>query len=186
LSDNGFPVLGELVGGQWLGAIMAGGGMASALGLYSAVLLSVSRVPQVMSADRLLPKKLSEIHSRYNSPYVSILACSVIVSLMIFWTFTELLIIDVTVYGAALFLEYITLIRLRQLAPGDYRPFKIPLNITGLWLMTLLPMAVYIIAVSAALTSEGTAITPALFALAALLSAEVMWRLISRRRLPDL
>jgi amino acid transporter len=180
LNDNGFPALGELAGGRWLGAIIAAGGMASALGLYSAVLLSVSRVPQVMSTDRLLPKKLSALHPRYNSPHVSILTCSVIVSFMILWTFTELLIIDVTVYGAALFLEYITLIRLRLLAPTEHRPFKIPLNVAGLCLMSLVPLVVYMIAISAAFTSEGATLIPALFALATLLSAEIMWRLITR------
>ena len=55
LSNEGFPALGTLVGGQWLGTLIALGGMASGVGLYSAVLLSVSRVPKVMSDDELLP-----------------------------------------------------------------------------------------------------------------------------------
>jgi amino acid transporter len=169
------------VGGHWLGAMIAVGGMASALGLYSAVLLSVSRVPQVMAKDKLLPKKLTLLHPKFNSPYVSILACSVAVSFMILWTFGELLIIDVTVYGAALFLEYITLIRLRIIAPGEKRPFKIPLNVVGLSLMILLPLAVYAIALTAAFTSEGSTITPVLFAVATLLTAEVVWRFITAR-----
>jgi amino acid transporter len=97
------------------------------------------------------------------------------------WTFGELLIIDVTVYGAALFLEYITLIRLRIIAPGEKRPFKIPLNVVGLSLMILLPLAVYAIALTAAFTSEGSTITPVLFAVATLLTAEVVWRFITAR-----
>ena len=59
LNDGGFPVLGELIGGKWLGTAVAVGGLASALGLYNAVLLSVSRGPEVMAADRFLPKALS-------------------------------------------------------------------------------------------------------------------------------
>jgi amino acid transporter len=178
LSKNGFPSLGVLVGGKWLGAIIAAGGMASALGLYSAVLLSVSRVPQVMSVDKLLPRKFSDLHPKYNSPYVSIIICSVIVSFMILWAFTELLIIDVTLYGAALFLEYISLIRLRMLAPKEIRPFKIPLGVSGLCLMTLLPLTVYTIAISAAFSSEGGSLTPVIFAIGTLVSAEVAWRII--------
>ena len=179
LNQKGFPALGTLVGGNWLGAMIAAGGMASAMGLYSAVLLSVSRVPQVMAEDRLLPKKLSSLHPRFNSPYISILTCSLVVSFMILWTFGELLIIDVTVYGAALFLEYITLIRLRIIDPKEHRPFKIPLNVFGLCLMILLPLTVYTIALTAAFTSEGAALKPALFALATLLTAEVIWRIIN-------
>lgn len=181
LNENGFPALGTLVGGYWLGAMIAVGGMARALGLYSAVLLSVSRVPQVMAKDKLLPKKLTLLHPKFNSPYVSILTCSTAVSLMILWTFEELLIIDVTVYGAALFLEYIALIRLRIIAPNEKRPFKIPLNVAGLILMVLLPLAIYAIALTAAFTSEGYTIVPVLFAVATLLTAEVIWRFIKAR-----
>jgi len=42
LTNNGFPALGTLIGGHWLGALIALGGMASTLGIYAAVLLSVS------------------------------------------------------------------------------------------------------------------------------------------------
>jgi amino acid transporter len=141
LSEKGFPSLGVLTGGWWLGAIIALGGMASAVGLYSAVLLSVSRIPQVMSEDKLLPSALNALHPKYNSPYVSILCCSVVVSAMVFWTFGELIIIDISLYGAALFLEYVALIRLRKIASGDHRPFKIPFNRFGLLLMALLPLS---------------------------------------------
>ncbi len=56
LNDNLFPALGELVGGHWLGSLLAIGGMASCLGIYASVLLSVSRVPMVMAEDNLLPE----------------------------------------------------------------------------------------------------------------------------------
>lgn len=181
LADEGFPSLGTLVGGYGLGAMIAIGGMASALGLYSAVLLSVSRIPKVMSDDKLLPAKLQALHPKFKSPYVSILCCSVVVSGMVLWTFGDLIIIDITLYGAALFLEYVALIRLRQTAALDHRPFKIPLNITGLILMTLLPVSVYCIAMAAAFINSGRTIIPMLFALVILVSAEVIWQIISWR-----
>lgn len=129
LAAKGFPAVAELLSGKWLGGLIAFGGMASSLGIYAAVLLSVSRVPKVMADDDLLPKGLNRLHSRFQTPYVSILVCSIIVSLMILWPFADLLIIDVTVYGAGLSLEYITLIKLRMAAPDAHRPFKIPLSI---------------------------------------------------------
>jgi amino acid transporter len=181
LSEQGFPSLGLLVGGKLLGGIIAIGGMASALGLYSAVLLSVSRIPKVMSDDNLLPQKLSELHPKYKSPYVSILCCSVVVSGMVLWTFGELLIIDITLYGAALFLEYLALIRLRKMAAAERRPFKIPLNTAGLIAMALLPFSVYAVALTGAFLNSDKALLPALFALAALASAEVVWLLVQRR-----
>lgn len=182
LSDEGFPALGTLVGGFGLGAIVAIGGMASAAGLYSAVLLSVSRIPKVMADDKLLPRKLNALHPTFNSPYVSIICCSIVVSGMVIWTFGDLIIIDITLYGAALFLEYIALIRFRKLFPSELRPFKIPLNTWGLVLMTMFPFAVYVIAMSGALIDSGRTIKPLLFSFATLLSAEVTWQIITRRK----
>ena len=71
LTDGGFPVLGVLVGGRWLGILLAAGGMASTMGLYSAVLLSVSRVPQVMADDGLLPQKLCVLHRHFGISPIS-------------------------------------------------------------------------------------------------------------------
>jgi amino acid transporter len=176
LTDKGFPVLGTLIGGHWLGALLALGGMASTLGIYAAVLLSVSRVPQVMSEDSLLPARLNKLHPRFQTPYVSILICSVVVSLMILWTFADLLIIDVTVYGAGLSLEYIALIKLRISSPDIPRPFKIPLNVAGLCVLALIPAIVYFAALAGAFSSTADTIKPAIFAIITLLSAEVFWQ----------
>ncbi|MDB5116964.1 MAG: hypothetical protein JWQ79_2456 [Mucilaginibacter sp.] len=182
LTDKGFPALGTLIAGRWLGSLLALGGMASTLGIYAAVLLSVSRVPQVMAEDSLLPAHLNKLHSRFQTPYISIIICSAVVSLMILWTFADLLIIDVTVYGAGLSLEYIALIKLRISNPDTPRPFKIPLNVTGLCLLLLLPVTVYFVALGGAFSSTAQTIKPAVFAIIALLSAEIFWRILVWRK----
>ena len=101
--------------------------------------------------------------------------------MMVAWSFEEVLIIDVIIYGAGLFLEYISLIKLRMREPGTYRPFKIPLNITGLCLMTLIPLTVYVVALSGVLSSDEGGIKPAIFAICILLTAEVAWRIVRWR-----
>ena len=181
-ADEGLPALGVLINGRWLGAIIAMAGMASTLGLYAANLLSVSRLPKVMADDEFLPSRLHTLHPRFNTPYISIIVCSVVISLMCLWTFGDLLIIDVTVYGAGLFLEYISLIKLRIREPDRARPFRIPLNTTWLCLLLLLPVTVYSVALSGVLSSMSAALKPALFALAALLSGEVAWRIVLWRK----
>jgi len=183
LTDKGFPQLGVLISGRWLGIMLAAGGMASTLGIYAAVLLSVSRVPKVMADDGLLPQWLNKLHPKFGTPYVSIIICSLVVSFMVLWTFADLLIIDVTVYGAGLFLEYISLIRLRLIEPDTLRPFKIPLNIFGLCVMALLPLITYAVALSGALVSTGKGIIPAVFAVCALLTAELVWWIIKWTKL---
>ena len=181
LKTNGYPALGLLIGGRSLGAAIAIGGMASALGLYSSVLLSISRVPKVMADDKLLPAILERLHPHFNTPYVSIITCSGIVSVMIFLSFEDLVIIDVTLYGAALIMEYISLIVLRIRFPDEHRPFRIPLGIPGLCILFLLPVSVYAVAVSAAFINSGQSLKPIIFAVVALLSAEVLWRIITWR-----
>ncbi len=178
LTDSGFPALGTLVNGHWLGALIAAGGMASTLGIYASVLLSVSRVPKVMADDQLLPQILTRLHPRFQTPYISIIVCSAVVSLMVLWTFADLLIIDVTVYGAGLFLEYVSLVKFRLTKPDENRPFKIPLNVAGLCVLICMPVCVYFIALNGALASVGEGVKPALFAIGILLTAEVIWQII--------
>jgi amino acid transporter len=178
LSEEGFPSLGNLVGGPFLGGFIAFGGMAGGLGLYTAVLLSVSRIPKVMADDELLPAKMNRLHPKFGTPYLSIITCSILVSIMITLTFSDLLIIDVMLYGAALFLEFITLIVLRKKMPHIPRPFKIPLGIPGLTILMLLPVGVYSIALIGAFSDSGGAALPVLYALIALLSAEAGWWII--------
>jgi amino acid transporter len=182
LNDQGFPALGLLAGGYWLGAAIAIGGMAGALGLFSAVLLSVSRVPEVMAHDKLLPAKIYSLHPKYGTPYISIIICAIVVSFMILWTFQDLIVIDVTLYGAGLFLEFITLLVLRIKAPDMSRPFRIPLPVHGLFALFLIPVIVFSIALSGALIAEGKMFLPAIFAVGALVSAEVAWLLILWKR----
>lgn len=182
LRDSGFPLLGNLIGGKWLGTLIGMSGIASYLGIYGAVLLSVSRVPRAMAEDRLLPAWFSRLHPRFGTPYRSILTCSAVVSLMVLWKFEELVVIDVIVYGAGLFLEYLALLRLRQKEPERARPFRIPLNIGGLRLLTALPFAIYLLALCGVLRSEEGGARPALFAIALLLTAEAAWFLLRKLR----
>lgn len=176
LNDEGFPAVGFLIGGNWLGALIAAGGMASTLGLFSAVLLSVSRVPKVMSDDKLLPKKLHAMHPRFKTPYISIIVCAAIVSMMILWTFADLLIIDITLYGAGLFLEFLSLIILRRKMASANRPFKIKLNFAGLCVMTIIPFSVYLLGLTGSFAAGN--FDAVLFAVGALISAEVIWQVI--------
>lgn len=181
-SNIGFPALGVLVHGRWLGALLAAGGMASSLGIYSAVLLSVSRVPQAMSDDGLLPGQINKLHSRFKTPYISIILCSVVVSFMVLWPFDALMIIDVTVYGAGLSLEYISLIKLRLKMPHAKRPFRIPLNTGGLCVALLLPFGVYLVALAAAFSSSPGTLRAVVFAICTLASAELIWQVLTLKK----
>jgi len=178
LEEKGFPQLGMMIGGKWLGSLLAIAGMASMLGIFSAVLLSMSRIPKAMADDKLLPAKLNSIHSRFNTPHVSIIVCAIVVSIMVNFDFEELVILDVMLYGAGLVLEMVSLIALRIKEPNTYRPFKIPLKTWGLCIMVLSPLTLLVIALSGAMASTDKTLVTAISALAGLASAEVGWQII--------
>lgn len=181
-ADEGLPALGVLINGRWLGAVIAAAGMASTLGMYTANLLSVSRLPSAMAEDQLMPAKLHTLHPRFNTPYVSIIVCSVVISIMCLWSFGDLLVIDVTVYGAGLFLEYISLIKLRITEPDRHRPFRIPLPVGWLCILLVFPAGIYCIALTGVLSSMSAAWKPALFAIGAVLSGCAIWPVVVWRK----
>src|SRR5260221_3669224 len=67
--EGDFPLVGELIGGHSLGILIAPRGMASALGLYLALLFSVFRLPKGIADEQLLPSLLLAPPCRYRTPY---------------------------------------------------------------------------------------------------------------------
>jgi len=107
--------------------------------------------------------------------------CAVVVSGMVLWTFDDLLIIDVTLYSSALFLEFISLIALRRRAPEAPRPFRIPLNVTGLVVMTAVPALCLGAALYGLFSTANIYSSASLFAIASILTGPVAWWIIQRR-----
>ena len=86
------------------------------------------------------------MHSKYQTPYISIIVCSCIVSLLILRPLADLLIMDICLYTAGISLEFAALISLRKKAADADRPFRIPLQEKGLIILFLAPMLVFGIA----------------------------------------
>jgi amino acid transporter len=125
------------IAGPWLGALISFGIMWSLWSLFNSQLLYTSRLPFAMAEDGLLPRVLTITHSRYDTPWVSLVLCSIIYSLFSLLSFAELVVVDVIIYSIALLLEYAALIVLRLKRPHLPRPFRIP----GGWLGIALSLA---------------------------------------------
>jgi amino acid transporter len=134
-----------------------------------------------MADDQLLPAWFCTLHPRFKTPYVSIIVSSVIVSILVLFTFSDLVVMDIMLYGAGLFLEFLALLILRRKEPTAHRPFRIPLGKAGLILLFLLPIGIYTAALSGALLSSDKT-GPIFLALGMLCSAPIAWQFIRRRK----
>lgn len=150
-----FPEVAADVGGKWLGAWLAIGGLVSAVGLYSAIMLSISRLPFVMAEDGWLPQYITKIHPQFDTPYMSILTCAFIYSFFTLSAFSSLVVVDVMLYSTALTLEFISLVVLRIKEPTMKRPFKVPGGWLGIAIICLLPAFVLVLAVISTIQEEG-------------------------------
>jgi len=127
--------------GAWIDAakVLAGGALALAivltgamdgLGTFSALTLTLTRLPFAMAEDGLLPAILRKRTAR-GVPWVSVLACATAWSLALGFTFERLISIDLVLYGGALMLEFAALILLRLHEPDLARPFRVPGGMAG-------------------------------------------------------
>jgi amino acid transporter len=139
--------IAEQIGGTWLGWLMAFGALVSAAGLFSALLLSVTRVPFVMGEDGYLPKVLFKVHRKYGTPWVALVVSSAIYSVFILGPFQSLVVVDVTVYAGALLLELVALVVLRIKEPNMERPYKIPGGWPAIAAIVFFPLVIIIVAV---------------------------------------
>ncbi|HEY4937047.1 MAG TPA: APC family permease, partial [Puia sp.] len=180
-AEKGIPYLGTLIGGNSLGEMLSMGGMASTIGIFCAVMLSVSRVPAVMGKDKVLPKIFTRVNQKYQTPYISIIACACIVSILILRPLADLFIMDICLYTAGIVLEFAALISLRKKAADVDRPFRIPFQRKGLILLFLLPMLVFSVALAGALFGSEENRHAALIAILAIFSAPAAWFFIRKK-----
>ncbi|MFZ2514815.1 MAG: APC family permease [Candidatus Lutibacillus vidarii] len=121
-----FTLIAEGVGGRWLGLLMSVGAIVSAIGLFSAWLLSYSRIPFALASDGYLPRGLSYLHPTRGTPTRTIIIAATICSLVTLLPFEQLAALSVLVGGCVIMLEFSTLIVMRRRYPDLVRPFKVP------------------------------------------------------------
>ena len=143
-----FPIVAARVGGPWLGTWLTVAGLISAAGMLTALLCTSARVPFAMAERGMLPYRLAALHSRYATPWFSILVNSVGLALLIPFSFQELIEIDMFLYATALVLEFAALIWLRIKKPEMPRPYRVPYGIPGAIAISAPPVALCLISIA--------------------------------------
>ncbi|HWP24358.1 MAG TPA: APC family permease [Candidatus Binatia bacterium] len=151
------PQIAAQIGGPSLGGWLTFAALISAAGMLNALLCTSARVPYAMAERGLLPHALCRLHPRYATPWVAILVNSIGVSLLLPFSFQDLIAIDMFLYAAALILEFAALVWLRIKAPDLPRPFRVPFGIAGVIALSLPPVALCL--VSIALSNDATKYT---------------------------
>ena len=138
-ADAGWPVIAQLIGGRWLGTLIAAAGLVSMWGLFNAQLLYVSRLPYVMARDGWLPEVIAKISPNTAVPKVAILGCCGICALFAALSFGSLAVIYCLLNMAGLTLEFLALVVSRIRRPDAQRSFRVPGGWLGMSYVCLTP-----------------------------------------------
>ena len=101
------------------------GGTISGIGMFNALMMSYTRIPYALAREGLLPKLFTRT-TKTGVPWLSVALCAIAWGLAVQLSFERLISIDLVLYGAALLLEFVALVVLRQREPNLHRPFRIP------------------------------------------------------------
>ena len=146
-TTGGWVDAGRLLGGEWLAAALAIGGLLSAIGAFNALMLSFTRLPLVMAEQGVLPKIFARLHPVSGTPHVAIIVCAIGWAACLFLGFERLVILDILVTGLSVMLEFWALIGLRFREPNLLRPYRVPGGLFGVIAIGLPPLALMIAAV---------------------------------------
>ena len=152
--EGDFPRVAAMVGGPGLGTWLTIAALVSAAGLLNALLCTSARVPYAMAQRGMLPRTLAARHDKFGTPYRAILANSVGITLLIPFSFQELIEIDMFLYAAALILEFAALIWLRIKQPEMPRPYRVPFGMAGAVALSIPPVLLCLLSI--ALSNQAT------------------------------
>lgn len=146
--------MGRIVGGNFLMILFLVAAIFSNLGMYANYMAFGSRITFQMAEDGLFFKGLDKVHTKYGTPYVSIIVTAIITGVLTLGSFSELIVIDVMLLLVSIILMMISSIVLRFREEKDkvWDCFSIPVGNKLFTVIALLPtvIAVYAIATSAA------------------------------------
>jgi amino acid transporter len=146
-TTGGWVDVAQLIGGGTMAFAIAAAGVIGALGSFTALMLSFTRLPVVMAQDGYLPRVVTRLHPRTGAPWVAIAACAVGWAVCYPLGFERNLILDVLLTGLSILLEFWALVALRIREPGLSRPFRVPGGTAGAVAIGVPPLALMLAAV---------------------------------------
>lgn len=153
--DFGWPELGGMLGGRWLGSVLAVAGMVSMWSLFNGQLLYASRIPFVASRDGWLPRRLGQSDAKTGAPRPALLTLCTVTAMLTALSYGNLAVLQAFMYVAALTLEFAALLIFRVRLPNASRSFRIPFERFGLAYVCAAP-CVLVAAIASSALSDPT------------------------------
>jgi len=144
------PAVASAVGGAGLAGLITVGALTATAGLFLAGLLTNSRLPFVLARDGQLPAWLGVVHGRTGTPWAAVLLSSACYSVCAFWSFKELVVLNIWLYSLALLVELAAFVKLRLAEPALPRPWRVGGGAVGMWAVVIVPAAVSLTAMATA------------------------------------
>lgn len=180
-ADAGWPAIAGVIGGRWLGSLLAFAGIVSMWCLFDAQLLYVSRIPYVMARDGWLPSALAQMRSDQAVPSLAIILFCGVTALLTALSFGSLVVMLGLLYMLALLLELLSLVVLRVRRPEASRPFRVPGGWVGVAYACVAPLTVAG-AVLVATVRDGGSFGPQFALIAAVVTSGVALYAVRRNR----
>ena len=124
--------------------------MIATAGLFLSLLLTNSRLPYALALAGQMPTALGRLHPRFGTPWGAIVLSSACYSLCAFWSFKELIVLNIWLYSITLVLELAAFVALRLREPGLSRPWRVGGGKAGMWLVAVLPSLCCLLAMATA------------------------------------
>ncbi len=143
-TTGGWVDVAQIIGGGTLAIAIAIAGVLGAIGSFSTLMLSFTRLPTVMAEDGYLPRVFARRDARTGAPWVAIVVCAILWAVCFPLGFEKSLILDVLLTGLSILLEFWALVALRIREPELARPFRVPGRIAGAVAVGVPPMALMV------------------------------------------
>jgi amino acid transporter len=141
-------VLGDVVpgGGGVLAFLIMVSSVVGCISIFNGGMLFYTRLQFAMADDGMLPRSLSDLHPRFDTPWKAILFNAALYSLLGVLPFQELLTVEIWLMIPGYLLIFLALLVIRWREPDLPRPFRVPGGAVGLGFVVISPSVISLVA----------------------------------------
>lgn len=154
-SEGSWAGIAAKASAPWIGSLVLLAALAATSAMFGSQMLASSRLPAVFAENGFLPRGLSKIHPKWGTPVRSILLCAFLYTCFSWFSFTELITVNVILYGLSVLFEFAALVVLRIKEPNLERPFKIAGGLPVAIIIGIVPAAIICILFVNTVKEEG-------------------------------